>query len=79
MCAGCATSNPAAPARLATDLPARPAWLAEVPVSPAHAGQDARELAAVRTGELAEANSRLRRGGAWYDDLRAEAARGAGQ
>jgi len=36
---------------------------------------DAREVAAVRTGELAEANSRLHRSGQWYDGVREDTAR----
>lgn len=79
MCAGCATSAPATAPRLGTDLPPRPAWMAEVPVSAERVGQDSRDLLAVRTGELVEANARLRRSGPWYDDVRAEAARGGGQ
>lgn len=75
MCAGCAASNPAAPPRLGTDLPARPAFMAEVPVSRLKTGQDAREALATREGELGEANDRLHRSAAWYDDVRSGAAR----
>ncbi|GLI23506.1 hypothetical protein GGQ86_002956 [Xanthobacter flavus] len=46
---------------------------------PVHVDQDAREALAVREGELAEANGRIRRSGQWYDGVREDAARGVGE
>lgn len=79
MCAGCATSPPAGAPGSDLRLPARPSFFQEVPVRPVHVDQDAREALAVREGELAEANGRIRRAGQWYDGVREDAARRVGE
>lgn len=64
-----------APTPVARQLPARPAYFAPVPDPEIRRGEDVRVVALRLKAAFAEANDRLKRSAALYDQIRTQLAR----
>lgn len=69
ICAGCVTTDQR-DARVGTNLPPRPSYMAPVPVPQYTLGQQPRAALGATKQALTKANKRLVKSGEFYDDLR---------